>query len=221
MKFLSGGESESDIWLYELAHIPEELRVEEPALRTTRWFDYRDKLPLLLTQTFTDTYLRLYREEYARTRDEEYSVNVTGGLSTNDLIPLWHARQAADRLGMPYETYLRAVMKRAYEREWKYIVRPNQIYGEETFLDIRDIWDGLKRDILFLAQSPFYRTENYDGHPDQDAYHEYLISVVKLRAEPLMILTRLIHREKHLPEERASEAFGPELIADVKRYFLS
>ena len=219
MNFISKDSTRDDIWLYELAHIPEELRLAEPELRQTRWFDYRNKLPMELTQIFAQQYCELYREMYATTRDYEYAEQVTGNLTQSDLSSLWLARQAADRIGCPYGFYIRFTMKRTFERYWKYLPRPNQLYNEELILDAKDVWESTKKDILFLAEGSFYKSQNFKGHPDQCDYHDYLIQNVKNRAVPEMILTRLIFREKCLPEELAVKHFGEVAIKAVSRHF--
>jgi hypothetical protein len=219
MQYISNKGTTDDAWLYELANIPEELRLAEPALRQTRWFDYRDQLPMQLTQTFAESYSELYREMYATTRDYEYAEKVTGGLVQADLLSLWLARQAADRVGCPYGFYIRFSMMRTFERQWKYIPRPNQLYGEELVLDLVDTWASAKKDILFLAKGQFYKAQNFKGHPDQRDYHEYLIQNVKTRAVPEMVLTRLIFREKCLPEELAVKHFGEALVNTAFRHF--
>lgn len=219
MKFIPEDSTKDDVWLFELANIPEELRELEPALRQSRWFDYRNKLPMQLTQLFADTYCEIYREMYAKLRDYEYAENITGNLSNSDLQALWLGRQAADKIGCTYGFYIRYAMTRTYERQWKYLPRPNQIYNEELLLDAKDLWEATKREILYLADDDFYKVSNYKGHPDQHDYHDYLIRVVKSRAVPEMILTRLIFREKCLPEELAVKHFGYSVVKQAMKHF--
>jgi hypothetical protein len=219
MKYIAKDSTHDDIWLFELASIPEELRIKESELRQSRWFDYRNKLPMQLTQLFADTYCEIYKEMYAKLRDYEYAEKITGNLSDSDLISLWLARQAADAIGCPYGFYIRFAMTRTYERCWKYLPRPNQLYGEELLLDAKDVWDATRKDILYLAESNFYKTQSYMGHPDQHDYHRYLVDTVKMRAVPEMILTRLIFREKCLPEELAVEHFGDLVVKTAMRHF--
>lgn len=219
MKYIADDFTKDDIWLFELANIPEELRLKEPELRQTRWFDYRNKLPMQLTQQFADIYCEIYREMYAKLRDYEYAEKITGHLAESDLQSLWLARQAADAIGCPYGFFIRFTMTRTFERYWKYLPRPNQLYNEELTLDAKDMWESTKRDILFLADSKFYKTQNFKGHPDQLDYHTYLINTVKSRAVPEMILTRLIFREQCLPEELAVKHFGDLLVKTAMRHF--
>ena len=219
MQYISANSTKDDLWVFELAHITEEMRIEEPALRQSRWFDYRQKLPIECTQIFADTYCKLYREMYATLRDYEYAEKITGNLSQGDLMSLWQARQAADRMGCPYEFYIRYAMTRTFERCWKYIPRPNQIYNEELYLDGIDLWEKTKREILFLANSDYFKNQSYNGHPDQHAYHAYLIQMVKFRPVPEMILTRLIFREQCLTEELAVKHFGSDVVGAARKHF--
>lgn len=219
MQFISNDCTKADIWVSELAHITEDLREQEPELRKTRWFDYREKLPMQLTQIFADKYCALYREIYAAHRDSEYAEKLTGFITQSDLVSLWRARQGADSIGCNYEFYIRTAMMRTFERQWKYIPRPNQLYNEELILDVQDAWNLTKKQMLFLAKDDFYKSDNYAGHPDQDDYHEYLVSMVKVRPHPELILTRLIFREKCLTEELAVKHFGEPIFKAASAHF--
>lgn len=215
-----------DSWMLELAHIPAELREDEAALQSSRWFDYRHLLPAQATLLFATTYEEVYREKYAQLRDyrDAHKVAPLRGqdiFKSTDLLPLWRARQAADRIGCRYDFYLRFAFDRAWERGWAYMPRPNQLYGEDLVLDVADAWAELRRASLQLARSERFKMARYNGHPDQDAYHDYLIEQVRDREHPHLVLARLIYREKCLPAELAGEQFGSEVLRRAYLHFYS
>ncbi len=57
-------------WVAELRTIPEELRVDESALWQSRWFDYRDLLPGQATILFSQRYIEVFKDFFARMRDK-------------------------------------------------------------------------------------------------------------------------------------------------------
>jgi hypothetical protein len=208
-----------DSWILEIAKIPSDLREKEPALLQTRWFDYRHLSPANLTYLFVERYDTVYREFYSKTRDQLSSENIQvlmfkDVFESNELLCFWNARQAADEIGCDYDFYIRAAMKRSWDRHWKYIPRPNQLYGEELVLDIKDDWTNQLNHNLKLATNPRFKNDNYVGHPDQIAYHKYLIAQVKARVQSHMILARLMLKEQCLPEHIV---YGYFTDSEVKR----
>lgn len=211
--------SKDDAWLLELSRIPEELRIAEPELMRTRWFDYRHLLPAQATYLFAHHYVTQYRELYAKTRDIDGSYEVEplfaqDVLQGPETISFWRARQAADAVGCTYEFYIRFVMNRAFERGWRYIPRPNQLYGDEIHQDAVAGWAEETAHVLHLAQHPMYRNAAYKGHPDQDAYHDYLLQQINNREHKHMILSRLMYRENCFPLELALKHFE---ACDIRR----
>lgn len=209
--------TKDDSWILELSKIPQELRDEEPKLMQTRWFDYRHLLPAQATELFALTYVDVYRELYAQMQDMRIAGRVKPLLNDEifespDLLPFWRARQAADSIGCKYDFYLRFAFKRFWDRGWRYLPRPNQLYGEELILDIHDAWEEAKRCVLHLARLQRFQPGHYDGHPDQDAYHAYLIEQIKSREHQHMLLSRLVFREKVLPLDRAQNAFSADVL---------
>jgi len=206
-----------DSFLYEINLIPEELRVEEAELMMSRWFDYRDLLPAQATLLFAERYEAIYRETYAKTRDLNKAetielVLVSNLFKSTELIPTWRARQAADRIGCKYDFYLREVFKRIWDRGWRYLPRPNQLYGDEMMSDIKEVWKLETLCSLQLAQSQRFKVASFVGHPDQVAYYDYLVAEIKRREHPHLSLARVVFRDKVLPLEIAGEHFGGDVL---------
>jgi len=215
-----------DSWLLELAHIPDDIRHVEPALHQSRWFDYRHLLPAQATYRFAAEYDAAYRESYAQLRDyrdaeKARTLNNEDIFKGPDLLPMWRARQEADGIGCRYDFYLRFIFKRCWERRWPYLPRPNQLYGEEITLDAADAWKELCSASLQLAQSKRFLLLSYEGHPDQDSYHSYLVEQVRARVHPHLTLARLIYRENMLPAEVAERYFGKDAVQAAFIHFHS
>lgn len=212
-----------DSWLIEVAKVPQELRDDEPELMQTRWFDYRDLLPAQATYAFAEQYDIAYREAYARTRDYRdagkirpiVTLDISEG---SDFLSFWRARQAADKIGCKYDFYLRFVMNRFLERGWKYLPRPNQLYGEELVMDIADAWVEVLRCSLQLAMQPRFGAGEYVEHPDQDAYHLFLVEQIKKREHRYMLIARLVFKEGVLPVAVASRFFSIDDLNRAKNF---
>lgn len=212
-----------DCWLLEIARVPEELREAESKLTQSRWFDYRHLLPGQATQLFADRFEAIYAEMYAKLRDyrtaESVRIFQTEVFDSPDFLSCWIARQAADEIGCDYDFYIRFALNRAWERGWRYIPRPNQLYNEALTADMKEAWIAESRFILKLAKHERFKLGAYEGHPDQDAYHEYLIAQVTQREQKHMVLGRLLHKEHCLPEALAIERFGSELVGKANGYY--
>ena len=215
--------TKNDAWLLEIAKIPQDLREPEPELLTRRWFDYRDLMPAQLTSLFANRYEVAYREAYARIMDARASENVSPLMGRDvfespELLPIWRARQAADQIGCKYDFYLNFAFKRFFERGWRYMPRPNQLYGEELILDANEAWQETTRASLQLANRKRFLPEQYVGHPDQDAYYAYLVQQVAQREHRHMVLSRLVFREKILPLAVASEHFSADDLTRAESF---
>lgn len=206
-----------DSWLLELAKIPQEMRLNEPELQSKRWFDYRHQLPAQLTYLFAQRYEAIYREFYAKTRDSESAPNIQVTMyedvfNSPELLCFWNARQTADEIGCDYDFYIRFCMNRTWERAWKYLPRPNQLYGDEIKTDATAAWNNQLKYSLKLSLLDYYMNANYEGHPDQDAYHLYLVAQVNAREQKHMLLARLILKEKCLPLSVAKTHFDKSVL---------
>ena len=120
----------------------------EPELSASRWVAYGYLSALECTELFCRAYIDCYRHYYEKYRDAltaeeqrpmhaELLLNAPGEITS-----LWHARQHADELGMPYENYLSAVMEWATsQRSRKEFPRPNQLYRAEQVKAASDRWE--------------------------------------------------------------------------------
>ena len=208
--------SDEACWQAELTLVPEELRIEEPVLMGTRWFDYHDLLPGQATLVFALTYNQVAKEYWEKTRG--INVEMKGDpiradslFSTGFDVAVWKARQEADRIGCRYDFMIRFAFKRTIDKGFMYLPRPNQLYGEEMLLDLKDAWEEQKRHCLEFSKRPFFWNEHYKGHPAQRAHHAHLFNEVTKRREESRhsIFKRLIDKERVMPESIFRELSAP------------
>ena len=206
-----------------LTKIHANVRKEESALMATRWFDYRLLHPVQATLFFARVYENAIRDIHARTKDQLEAESVlvlddANVLNTRDGTSYWQARQACDRIGCRYDFALRWIMNRYTDRGWQVFPRPNQLYGVELVMDLADAWAIECSASLQFPISPFYRTEHYVGHPDQDAYQAWLVGQIKSRtAEHWRPLSRAMG-ERVIDVDLALREFGPEATSKARRF---
>ena len=210
-----------DSWVLELSAIPDADRVVEAELYRMKWYDYRNLLPAQATQLFAESYIELWRDWYARTRDLDDAPSTTPLLNEHvmksaDGRAMWRARQAADRIGIKYELFIEFAFNRAFERGYGYLPRPNQLYDEALIGDAGDFWAELKTVSLQTSKAPQALSADPD-QPDLRSYHEYLIEQCKKRPYPELALNTVVYRLGHLPREMANQCFDKEVLTRLDR----
>ena len=206
--------SQREYWMAEMA-IHEQHREDEAGLQQSRWFDYRNMLPAQATYLFAAIYRQEYLEAYKRQVDirtvDQVCPLPPDVFKSGEITSIWLARREADRIGCKYEFYLRIAFARFAERGWKNLPRPNQLYAEELTLDIADAWRRRCREVLQLAESPFFACDAYVAHPEQDAYHAWVVGQIKMREHKHLALAHVL-KNNVLPLELAGKEFGVDLI---------
>jgi hypothetical protein len=215
----------ADCEMLALSRVTPTLRVAESLLFTRKWFDTRHLHPVQATYLFADEYRLSLHREYARqkdtrTLDKTKGFDVERLFDSRELTAMWRARQAFDAIGCRYEFALDFIMKRFCERGWGVFPRPNQLYAEEIVLDVRDAWLNQCKSVTQLAKHDRFRIQNDQKHPDQIAYRRWQIEQVKTRGgNRAMLLARLL-QEDVLDDAIATEAFGPAVVAQAKRFVI-
>lgn len=175
--------------LITLSKIPADLREKESGLFQKKWFDYRTMHPLQATAYFAYVYEESVRQHYRETQDFEDAkkLRIFPGdpVLGKELIALTTARQAFDSLGVRYEWAIPWVLRRMGERGWRTAPRPNQLYGEELLLDLKDAWD---QECKASLQYPRRAKAEIVEQPTmvQAAYQGWLLQEVRKRAVPQM-----------------------------------
>lgn len=203
----------------EIDKVSESIREVEAELLTVKWFDYRLMLPSEATALFVETYDRICKEYLMKIRDVDAASGIhlspDGNRDVFDLkgwVSFWKARQASDRIGCKYDYFIRFAMERVLRNGWRYIPRPNQLYGEELVLDARDSWTKWQQVSLQLTDSEDFKAGNYAGRPEQDEYHLYLIGQINRRSHKHMALCRVLFTEEMLPASVAEKHFTRDEI---------
>lgn len=213
-----------------LVRIPPVYREREARLFSTKWFDYRSLHPVKATYLLAHLYVEAVRDIHAKTKDylEAKAITAKDVLGHEDIfnppatgmpidMAFWRARQEFDGVGVRYDFALRFIMNRAADRGWHVYPRPNQLYTQETVLDVRDAWERHRKAVMQTASDPRFELDRYVGHPDQVAYQDWLIEECKRRSSPSSALSFCI-RKKHLNAELALPHFGELAVREALRY---
>ncbi|MBD9497305.1 hypothetical protein [Ensifer sp. ENS01] len=184
----------------------------ERDVASKKWFAYRFMTPLAATKHFASLYGKGFKAyiRFNRDRDEAELREGLGARifdsANRSLTELWHARQRADELGLPYELLIEFGFEFARKGGWKNPPRPMQLFGSaesdiawpleiEKFLN-----DRLPLVIDRFGDLPQYRVENYRRLRVQDEFRSYLIDRVLASTKPWA--SRLIGpciEKRHLP----------------------
>jgi hypothetical protein len=177
-----------------------------------KWFAYRFMSPLAATKHFAELYRKGFKAYIRFNRDHD-EAELRQGLGQKifhkpgrSLTELWHARQRADELGLPYELLIEFGFEFGRKGGWKNPPRPMQLFGSaesdtawpleiEKFLE-----DRLPLAVDRFADLPQYRVENYRHLPVQDEFRAYLVDHLSASTKPWAFrLTGPCIGNRHLP----------------------
>ena len=184
----------------------------EREVANKKWFEYRFMTPTTASRHFASLYSKGFKA-YVRFNGDRDEAEVRQGLGTRlflkpsaSLTELWHARQRADELGIPYELLIEFGFEFARRGGWKNPPRPMQLFGSigsgiawllelEKFLNER-------LPLVFdqFAGLPQYRIENYRGLPVQDEFRAHLENHIRASTKPWAV--RMVGpclEKRHLP----------------------
>ena len=200
------------------AHIPAEFLADEPALSTHCWPEYLYLSPIERTRRFTAEYILAYRH-FAKSmiafRDIAHLCPIHECLELNaatNISCLWHARQQADELSIPYEKYLFPLFHHAIEVEGhSRLPLPNQLYHLAQLTHVVDTWEEWVRDGTFVTRHWDDRllAVNYQGTKPQQHCHDVLVHLIDRR---LGRLEQFMLTDGLLPESIARERLGDEMV---------
>jgi len=134
---------------------------------------------------------------------------------------IWSARQAADRLCMPYDLYCRSIMRETGSKNWKRLPTPTSMSKAEYVTMAATAWLRERKANVVYAKHKTYTNAEYAGLEHQDAYHEYLLGEAAARIHPQFSLATMIFKLQVLPEQKAIDRFGSELVARAANLFLN
>ncbi|WP_156877944.1 hypothetical protein [Sinorhizobium americanum] len=164
-----------------------DLLEREREVADKKWFAYRFMTPLAATKHFAELYSKGFKA-YIRFNGDRDEAELRQGLGQKifrepgrSLTELWHARQRADELGLPYDLLIEFGFRFAGNYRWKNAPRPMQLFGsaESEVAWPLEIEKFLKEQLPLvidrLADLPQYRVENYRRLPAQDQFRTYLV----------------------------------------------
>jgi hypothetical protein len=205
--------------------IEAKLLEREPALQEMAWVEYRYMSALDRTELFTrlyhDIYIELYREFFPE-KDAGKKRPVEPDFFRNDasaMKALWSARMAADACGVPYDVYIRTLLRAAIVNDhWDNLPRPNQLYGNLVGPRMRGIvTQALLMERLYAPSwNPRFKAAAYTGDPAQEAGLALLVQVVNASNAPAEILSEYLCERQVVTEERAVALFGHEMVDAAK-----
>jgi hypothetical protein len=214
-------------------HIDKALLDEEAALNESCWLAYGYMTPLERTELFCLLYLRIFRHYFEKYRNWASAADqnpIDPELFRNDrreITSFWRARQMADEIGMPYETYLNAVMEWATtQKNRKEYPRPNQLYRVEQIEAALNDWERLKPVTPMFTDEWDDRFFKQNPRLDPPRRKALLQALTTLKVSPRrdFAFANLIGRWDALSEEdarRLAERMFPDtphLMEDALRY---
>lgn len=205
---------ECDVLMRE--HVALKYQKTENELASGRWLDYWRLHPFQATELFFQEYKAAYAggmEIRGRPNVRPFKGNPQTILSlkSRERHIFWKARQAADGMGVPYGFYLRSVMRIAEERSWRYLPRPNALYGEEMRLMIQQLWHEELSCRLILPGANVVLAAQSDAAL-RSRFHDYLIYILRVRGVPRFTIRQFVWVERLLPEDIARAQFGDEAV---------
>lgn len=194
----------------------------EPALMETKWFDYRRLHPMQATYYFVKCYNDAYRDFYRKAINAEAAPFVRGikehdFLDAKEKMTFWRLRQNCDKVGLPYDFFLRFAMSRHHRviGDGKvYAPRPTMfVKNEELFAEAMIAWEEQCAATLQIATDSYYRTSQYTGSRDQQAHEAFVIEQIARRRVPHYALHAAMYLYDVVRIEEALRRFDEQTVA--------
>lgn len=139
-------------------------------------------------------------------------------MQTNDALPLWKARQACDRIGMPYDLYLSSVFRFLIEdRIWQRLPRPTHLYSSEVTEFAFGEWKAIL-DTKIIDPTICDLKSETDYHIElSEKAERWLCSIIKTRKNPHFGLAHYMFEKNFISEKTALQFFHSSTIERAKR----
>ena len=185
----------------------------ERELMATKWFEYRFMSPLAATELFAAKYTEGLQRYVRANFDIELAKRVRGipaGLPSKRekwFTQLWHARQRADSLGVPYELLIDFGFHFASRRKRRWTPLPHQLFSSKAN---SEAWHGLFPSFvedhlpIYLARldDPRYRSEHDRGLSPQQQFREFMRNELKANTRPWAnVIATMWFEKRYLPLE--------------------
>lgn len=205
------------------SRIPRELLVIERELAFKKALHHRYLTAVESTDLFAEAYIRVCKQRF----EMEIDYRRVGAYrplkipielnKPSILVGLWRARQAADGAGMPYEPFIRRVIKFLREkRGYKRIPQPNQLLHPAAICYAMDDWEEYRKvsPVAPDLTEGNYAPSEFRNEPPQIEFIEDVLDQVRKGPNRLFRLQDLVFGKRVLREEDVVAAFGPEFLSE-------
>jgi hypothetical protein len=209
-----------DLWMH--TNIQSKWIDLEVSLFKNKWFDYRFLHPVQATLKYIIEYKRIYREifgEVFNTKIAPYINPVKGNfleLTNKAFISgIWHGRQVADALGMPYAQFIDLAL-RAVLRHWRqsFMPRPCHLYDSRDIEKVSKSWEELKQARFYFSEEEEYLNGNYVGSSIQNDHHNWILDQLDQRQVKDFSIKSLIEKQL-IPITKLEEKYGKTEIQSI------
>lgn len=240
-------------------HIAPNLSELEPALFNSKWFDYRYLHPTQATYLFAHWYKDAMKRAMRRRTDLYKAaawsvfpkVKVVGEsgeflkkkavtLDYMDCSPtyitgMWRARQAADKYGVPYQTFCAGALQFHEKQKWARYPLPTALYStlrkkSKTGQTVPSMMDGIlaywisyRNTHLMASTLDVYQVDKDAPHHYQMAHVEWLLHQIERSSLKVPVVAELVFERRLLrPDwiEEYAETGGKKLLEDAKQFYL-
>jgi hypothetical protein len=199
------------------AALPKQIKADEAQAQAASWFDYRTLHPTTATYLLASQYRKAYQDCLVVTFDQsgQFMQGFKGAdfSESRERLSFWRLRQKIDVMGIRYDFFLRHAMNWHIANGWLRPPRPSHISSnDEMAADIAIKWEDECAIRIQFAKSPFYKTKNFTGHPNQLAYEDFIAAQIASRRYPQYGLAAALYIEDAIRIERAIQEFSTEVV---------
>ena len=201
--------------------------LREPKLIESAFVPYRYQSPWERTEKFARKFDQIYREYKERYFGETIEAPSREALSLwpdGDIVAMWSARQSADKLGIPYEFYIRTAFDFRFSSGYKGCPKPGQLWhGDKITEHMKKEFDArggnaAQRGYNIAVIDPMFFAENFRDDPIQQAAHADLYEKVKSFPDSFK-LGAILKSSRILTEAGARKHFGDALVDRMQEHY--
>lgn len=128
---------------------------------------------------------------------------------------LWRSMCSADALGVPYDRWVEWAFAHAFASQWARFPHPVSFSSDRIVTHEAERWELEKRDLLATPKDPRYLIENYEGHPWQDEFQDWLLGYIAARPAPHIPLAYYLSEEPLILLDRATKRLGEHTVSQA------
>lgn len=194
-----------------LQHLDPSWREQQWAAHETIWFDYVRVHPIKAFYYFCDCYSFSFGEYLGSNINHElrYSRGLKGDpILHREKRSLLAIKQAADREGIPYPFWLRHCFAWFALSGWTRPPRPAHLASSKDAQQYAiEKWAETCTSMSVYPKDPWFRSENFCGHPQQIRAEDWTVQSIRMRPLPDVAIASAIYETQTLRIERAMVEF--------------